>query len=173
MKIIYNGKIQKIIDAVGYVNDLFEDENFWGEISENESFDFSIHTPSEISEFMKNKTDEVIIRLYRPRWPRHRRTNAYTDKKYPNTLFLNSKKIWRGIGSIVNTIVHEYVHSVDYTEDGSSRVDYGHGSQASSGKSNAAPYWIGDLAEKYFNTDYFEETQIESITLIEEDILDD
>ena len=90
MKVIYKGTKQKIIDAVDYVNDLFEDESFWSEISEKESFDYSLHSPSEIAEFMKNKDEKVEVKLYRPRWPRHRKTNAYTSPSYPNTLFYNN-----------------------------------------------------------------------------------
>jgi len=171
MSVIYTGNKQKIIDAVDYVNDLFEDEKFWLEISEKDMFDNTSHSPSDIAILMKGKTDNVEVKLYRPRWPRHRKTNAYTSISYPNILFLNSKKLWRNIGSMVNTIVHEHVHSVDYT-DGEPNIEYGHGSQSSAGKNNAAPYWIGNLAENYFNFDYFEETQIESIEIMPEDILD-
>ena len=173
MNIIYKGKQQKIIDAVDYVNDLFEEETFWSTISGKDSFDYSLHSPSEIAEFMKNKDEKIEVKLYRPRWPRHRKTNAYTDSRYPNILFYNSKKLWRGVGNIVNTIVHEYVHSVDFTEDGSPRIEYGHGSQSSSGKANSAPYWIGSLAERFFDTEYLEEPQIESIELNPNDIVEE
>ncbi len=172
MSVIYTGNKQKIIDAVDYVNDLFEDESFWLEISKKDLFDNASHSPSEIANLMKGKTDNVEVKLYRPQWPRDRNTNAYTSVRYPNVLFMNSKKLWRNIGSMVNTIVHEYVHSVDLT-DGDPSIDYGHGSQSSVGKKNTAPYWIGNLAESNFNDDYFEETQIESIEIIPEDILDD
>ncbi|ODB36410.1 hypothetical protein BB427_15845 [Pseudoalteromonas sp. BMB] len=173
MKIVYNGKQQKVIDAVDYVNDLFDEDEFWKAIEDKGTFDYSAYSAKDIAGFMRDKEKIVEVKLYRPRWPRHRKTNAYTDPKYPNTLFYNSKKLWRGIGNIVNTIVHEYVHSVDFTEDHNSRVDYGHGNQSSSGKGNAAPYWIGDLAEKFYETENTEAPVIESISIDPSDIVEE
>jgi hypothetical protein len=90
-----------------------------------------------------------------------------TDKNYPNSLFYNSKKLWRNIGSIVNTIVHEYVHSVD----GSSGVDFGHGSQSSAGKNNFAPYWIGNKVEMFYETENSEAPVVESISIDPQNII--
>ena len=173
MKIVYIGKKQKILDAVNYVNDLFDEDEFWKAIEDKENFDYSVYSAKEIAGFMRGKEKAVEVKLYRPSWPRHRKTNAYTDPNYPNILFYNSKKLWRGIGNIVNTIVHEYVHSVDFTEDNSSRVDYGHGSQSSSGKGNAAPYWIGNLAEKFYEAENAEAPVIESISIKISDIVEE
>lgn len=173
MKIIYYGKKQKILDAVDYINDLFEEQEFWKAISEKESFDYSSYSPTQIADFMKDKEKVVEVKLYRPRWPRHRKTNAYTDPNYPNVLFYNSKKLWRSVGNIVNTIVHEYVHSVDFTEDNNEHVDYGHGSQSSSGKWSSAPYWIGDLAENFYETENTEAPILESITIDPNDIIEE
>lgn len=173
MKITYAGKKQKLEDAINYIDDLFDDQDFWQAISDKESFDHSSHSPSQIATYMRDKVESVEVKLYRPSWPRHRKTNAYTDKRYPNTLFYNSKKLWRSVGSIVNTIVHEYVHSVDFTEDGNTHTDYGHGSQSSAGKSDTAPYWIGNLAQQFFDTDYQEGLVIESTSIDPENILDE
>lgn len=174
MNIIYTGKNQKIIDSISFIEDLSDNADFWRRIEEKDSFDYSNFSPRKIAQFMREKEETVVVKLYRPPFYRHRNTNAYADPQYPNTLFYNSKKLWRSVGNIVNTVVHEYVHSVDFTEDGNSRIDYGHGSQSSSGKSNAAPYWIGSLAESFYNSEknsavIIESTHIDLINVINED----
>jgi hypothetical protein len=173
MKVTYNGQNQKLIDAVDFVNDLFENDKFWGEIESHSKFDYTKYTPKQISNFMKNKKKVVGVKLYCPPFYQHKYTNAYTDPRYPNTLFYNSKKLWRSVGNMVNTIVHEYVHTVDFTEDGNVNVDYGHGTQTSSGKENSAPYWIGNLSEKFFNSEHRLAPLIEVVEIDPAGIIDE
>ncbi len=84
----------------------------------------------------------VIIKLYKGSLGSP--TTAYVDDDYPNTVFLNSRKLDRDISEIVNTIVHECVHAVDAAL---TNVSFGHGDNNWRGKGNSAPYWIGNLAE--------------------------
>lgn len=61
---------------------------------------------------------------------------------------LNIHKMYRPIGDIVNTIVHETVHIVD----GQHTYSFGHGSNNPNGKGFTAPYLIGRLAEEYYES---------------------
>ena len=168
MRVVYRGRNQKLHEAVAFVIDLLEQEEFYEAIAKKGSFDFTNKRPSEIAEYIKNKKQETVVRLYTPRWVRrvrHRNTNAYVDPNYPNTLFYNSRKLWRSVGSMVNTVVHEYVHSVDYSADGNPALEYGHGDQSSDGKKDAAPYWIGDLAQRFFDEQSIESPSIDSVAI--------
>lgn len=74
---------------------------------------------------------------------KYRKTFAYTDGRFPNTLFLNFKKLDREIEDIAATIIHESIHALD---DAEATYTFGHGNNSSAGKDNTAPYWIGNLA---------------------------
>jgi hypothetical protein len=173
MKATYLGKNAKLIDAIDYIEDLFQDQEFWDAISNHDRFDYTEYAPSKIGGYMQNEEKVVEVRLYRPPFWKHRRTNAYTDKRYPNTLFYNSKKLWRDVGKIVNTVVHECVHAVDFTDDEHANIDYGHGSQANEGKENSAPYWIGSLAEHFYQEDSNASPQIEMTEIDPNDIVNE
>jgi hypothetical protein len=54
----------------------------------------------------------------------------------------------------VNTLVHEFVHNVDFFGDGSAAVEMGHGDQSPAGKDDSAPWWIGALAARYYAAEH-------------------
>jgi len=162
MQVVYRGTNQKLLDASGFVNDLADNADFWAEIAARPRFDFSRSTGAQVAQAMRGKQTAIVLREYRPPWPRHRHTNAYTDPAYPDTLFYNSKKLWRSVPSMINTIVHEFVHLADFA---ATDADFGHGDQGSEGKENSAPWWIGALAERYYLAEVSAAPQIERITI--------
>lgn len=173
MKTIYTGKNEKIRAAVAYINnDLAHNQEFWNDIRAHEGFDHAERTPAEIVQSMQEKEKPSEVKVYTPsRFSRvvNRSTIAYVSPSRPHTLYYNSYKLFRNIEKIVNTIVHEYVHSVDWSEEHSRSIDYGHAGNSSAGKQNTAPYWIGKLAETYFLKSAAEETVIDEV--LEEELL--
>lgn len=174
MKIIFNGKNDKINECVKFINELFEDKNseyisFWQEVESAPQFDYSTISSTAISEQLQNCNSSVTIRLYKPWW-RFSKANAYVSGKYPNTLFLNKRKLYRNHESIVNTIFHECVHIADYG-DNDEKVTFGHGNNSSKGKENTAPYWIGKLAGQYFLHQDDDDMELEKVEL-EDDLIE-
>lgn len=155
MKFITKVTSQPINDAVKFCNELAANQSFWDTIAEKDKFDYSEeYLPKDIAEAMRSYMDPVEVVLYQKPWWLpwwHRNTNAYTDPKSKDVIFINSRRMNRSLASICNTIVHEFVHVIDFCHDGDHGVNYGHGSQGSSGKKNTAPYWIGQQAEDIFN----------------------
>ena len=170
MDIIYSGKNKKVIEASEFVNELFQLDEFWDELGKVNQFDYSDLSTQEIVARIKNCTTSLNIRLYRPKW-RWSKANAYVTAKYPNTLFLNSRKLWRSTSSLVNTIVHESVHIADYGDD-DQKISFGHGSNSAKGKENSAPYWIGLKASDFFENTDDDLVEIEKIE-IDNDLIEE
>ena len=147
MTIIFNEHNASVSKAVIMTNALLTDEPFLDQIARHPSFDFSNATPQIVAELIRLSTLEFHVELFYPnllnRLTKYRKTLAYTDKRFPNTLFLNVRKLNRSSESIAATIVHESIHALD-TE--ATEYSFGHGNNSSVGKQNSAPYWIGNLA---------------------------
>ncbi|HVG28294.1 MAG TPA: hypothetical protein VM864_01105 [Pyrinomonadaceae bacterium] len=124
-------------------NDVLGNDDFYKRIAKKADFTYTDESPKDIAGWVKESTLTVTVRLY-PGKPGST-TTAYVSSKYPNTIFLNSRKLGRDTPKIVNTIVHECVHSVDRSLPD---ARFGHGNNRRRGKQNSAPYWIGSLAER-------------------------
>lgn len=142
MRIKYEGRRIEVIESSEMANRILADDAFYENISAHDDFDYTSHSPAEIARWIQNSSVIVIAKLYKGEWGS--RTTAYVSSKYPDTVFLNSRKLDRPRGNIANTLVHEYVHSVDGAV---TDARFGHGNNSSVGKKNSAPYWIGNLAE--------------------------
>ena len=133
-----------VLEAIKLVNELLKSEAFYAEISQKTTpFVFSNKTPSEIAGLIRSTDATVTVTLYTAR--RRSDVYAYEDARYPGVVFLNTRKLNRSAASVAASIVHECVHSVDRMNDDS---DFGHGGNSTRGKSNTAPYWIDELAER-------------------------
>jgi hypothetical protein len=178
MKTAYAGTEVRIIDACAYVDTLASKPEFWDAIRAHPEFDYTDLTPSEIERRLREANATITVKLWRPNAGGFSRTVAVTDSRYPRTVFYNKHKLNRGVANIVNTIVHEYVHNVDYFDDGNKNIEYGHGSQSAAGKSNRAPYWIGDLAERIYRSEKsvpkleLEPLEHEEIEVSDDEIID-
>ena len=135
--------------AVTYANRLAASEEFWADIAAKPAFDFTTLTPAEVADRLRASSSTVTVKLYRARWPA---TIAATDPDNPHTIFYSKSKTGRPVADMVNTLVHEFVHNVDYFDDGNEAIEMGHGDNSATDKSDSAPYWIGGLAERHYRT---------------------
>lgn len=183
MKASYTGTIsKKLRSAAAFVNELSGDENFWREVREKPDFSYSDLSSEEIERRIRRSAGTVTIRLWKPKEGTYPRTIAVTRKGSPWMLFYNSRKLGtQSVSSMASTIVHEFIHNVDYFDDGNPAVEMGHGDNSSVGKGNSAPYWIGRLAAKYHGVALQlpalpkedEPYEDEGVDLDEADLLDD
>lgn len=154
MRIIFEETNRRVTRATEMANRLLGDNDFFQQISEHLSFDFSTASPAQIASLIQNSNLQFHVDLFYPNLLdsllKYRKTLAYTDKRWPNTLFLNIRKLKRSPESIAATIIHESIHALDREA-----IDYtfGHGNNSSVGKENSAPYWIGNLAYKILKND--------------------
>nr|WP_320000128.1 hypothetical protein [uncultured Draconibacterium sp.] len=169
MKVVYKGKNEKVNDCVEFINDLFEADFFLKSVADKDSFTHTEYEPRKVAALMKDDENETVVKLYKSFNP-WTRANAHVSPKFENTLFLNTRKLWRNREDIINTIVHECVHVVDFSENGI--IDFGHGDNYSKGKENSAPYWIGELAKKIYLDSLESEIEIESHEIDENLIVD-
>lgn len=140
MKITYTGNLEIIKDAIQDALFILRNEDFHILLQAKENFDNSNATGKDISRLIMECTIEATIELYKPvPIPPWSRANAYTEPKEPTKIFLNKRKLNRSIESIAATIVHEFIHLIDFSSD---EFDFGHGDNDSSGKGETAPYWI-------------------------------
>ncbi|GEQ87429.1 hypothetical protein ULMS_29370 [Patiriisocius marinistellae] len=154
MIITFNDKQPKVEEATEMANSILKNPVFYSKIREKNNFDLSTASPQIIADLIENSDLEFKVDLFYPsgwRAIKYRKTFAYMDHRFPNTLFLNLKKLNRSSRSIAATIIHESLHALDHEA-----IDYtfGHGNNSSKGKSNTAPYWIGNLANKILKDDF-------------------
>ncbi|MBK9419192.1 MAG: hypothetical protein IPN62_18405 [Flavobacteriales bacterium] len=142
MKTSFTGTHPLVIAAAGRVDQLLADPLFFERIRQHARFDMSTATPAQIADLMQSSNATVKIELYKSKWP-WSKALAYEDHRFPNTVFLNERRLNRSLASICATIMHEAVHSVDATAPD---LRFGHGDNNPNQKENTAPYWIGDLA---------------------------
>ncbi|MGZ0016802.1 hypothetical protein [Yeosuana sp. AK3] len=146
MKILFNENLAGVKSATDKANELLKNDEFYKTISDHPSFDLSTASPKIISELLKKSDLEFKVEIFYPnafQSIKYRKTFAYTDSRFPNTLFLNFKKLDREIEDIAATIIHESIHALDDAEE---NYTFGHGNNSPKGKHNTAPYWIGNLA---------------------------
>jgi hypothetical protein len=155
MKIIFKESHPKVKEAVEMAIEILRNDMFYTKINEKNTFDLSTAAPKTIAKLMKYSNLEFKIDLFFPSsfWDilKYRNTLAYTNAQFPDTLFLNLKKLKRSPESIAATIIHECVHALD---NHSKEYTFGHGNNSSIGKENTAPYWIGNLAYKLLLNDF-------------------
>lgn len=144
IKVEFLGNTQNVLDAVARTNELLAAQSFFARIREHHGFDYSTATPAQIADLMETSDVVVSVKLYTSRWPWSKAV-AFEDRRFPNVVFLNTRRLNRSVPSICATIVHECVHAVDSAEAG---LRFGHLDNNPNGKENTAPYWIGDLAEE-------------------------
>jgi hypothetical protein len=154
MKITFNDEHPSVEQATMMANSVLKNEDFYDRIRQVPKFDLSTATSAIIADLIINTNLEFKVELFYPsgwRAIKYRKTFAYTDGNYPNTLFLNLKKLDREIEDIAATIVHESIHALD---DECIEYTFGHGNNSSIGKDNTAPYWIGNLAYQILKSDF-------------------
>ena len=128
-------------------NKVLLNNEFYNKIALKSQFDFSNATGQIISDIIKISNLEFKVDLFYPRlfgsFMRYRKSLAYITSSYPNTLFLNARKLNRALAEIAATISHESIHALDDSEN---IYSFGHGNNSPVDKDNTEPYWIGNLA---------------------------
>lgn len=146
MKIIFNENLAGVKSATDKTNELLKNAEFYKAIANHPNFDLSTASPNIIADLLEKSDLEFKVEIFYPnvfQSIKYRKTFAYTDERFPNTLFLNYKKLDREIEDISATIIHESIHALDDAEE---TYTFGHGNNRTVGKDNTAPYWIGNLA---------------------------
>ncbi|TMQ14872.1 MAG: hypothetical protein E6J91_14270 [Deltaproteobacteria bacterium] len=141
MRVEFDGIWDVVTEATNQANLLLAKAEFYERIRTCPRFELTKASPRDIADLMERCTARLTVRLYKSRWP-WSRAFGYEDARFPDMVFLNTRKLDRSMASIVGTIIHESVHAAD----AHSPLDFGHGSNSSADKENTAPYWIGNLA---------------------------
>lgn len=122
------------VDKIGpRANDFFRMVIFKPSILGKTQFDFNQLSFENIIERMKNPRF-MKLRTFTPS-PENMKVVAYHSG---GTAFLNSYKTERNECSMINTLVHEYMHYIGFS----------HGDNSPEGKENSVPYFFGKRAEE-------------------------
>ncbi len=176
MRASFTGQDSGLRVAAAYINDrLNVDESFWRRIRTKPKFDNATISSAEIERRLRTANSTITIQLWKPK-PSHadmyKNTIALVDSGHPRKLFYHTKFVDRAVGQKVNTIVHEYVHSVDAFDDGDPGRQMGHGDNSARGKGDTAPYWIGDLAERIYRGAGLFSVGLGSLRIVEGSVAD-
>jgi len=147
--VMFNDDHPVVLQAVQEANQLFNGRELYQHIRRKESFDprYTNVSPFIIADLLQNSKLMFNVELFYPsglisHW-KYRKTLGYKDHAFPNTLFLNVKKLDRPIHEITATIIHECVHALD---EENQQYSFGHGDNSPKYKGETAPYWIGNEA---------------------------
>ncbi|ESU28676.1 hypothetical protein FLJC2902T_12670 [Flavobacterium limnosediminis JC2902] len=136
----YKGTNEKLIRCLAIAERILNGALFYSKIESVESFSGTSVSSSKIASDLKSFRETVTVEGY---WNIFGLANAKTGSS--ELIKINTAKLRRSEGSIVNTIIHEYVHAVDY-KDGI--LDYTHSDNINRGEENkTAPWLIGKIAE--------------------------
>jgi hypothetical protein len=133
--------------AIKLANQLLDGKRgFFREVSQVKAFDMSFNPETrkpyngkEILYLLSQKVD-IVVQKYKS-WLLWSKATAYTMPGVP-VIHLNERRLNRSVASLVGTLLHECVHTVD------PNLRFSHGGNFEDGKSNTAPYKIGNIAEK-------------------------
>ena len=152
--IISKTKNTKINEAIWLANDLLNNKGFYEEILAFGEFDMSDAKTEKIIELMKVAHKESIMQVhsYFKKWSR---AYGYYEPNRPTRININTAKLNRSIGSLVASIIHEYVHYVD----GLTPLSFGHGSNSPNGKSRTSPYAIDNIAQSIIEGEYIDNNE--------------
>lgn len=140
MRIVYSGKNSKLKTATKRANEVLRDEGFYAEIK-NRTYTHTVAKPKSIALSIKNYNFAVTVKTY---WNPVGFALAKFKHNDPDSIYINTGKLKRTTNSVVNTLIHEYVHAVDHFDK---LLEYGHGGNSNIGKEFSAPYQIGSIAE--------------------------
>lgn len=100
-------------------------------------FDESEDTPDMIKAKIRNGF-EVFITTYKPSIWKGGKWSSVVGYHSDGVIYLNTYYINRPDCEVINTLVHEPMHT----------LGYGHGDNSSVGKDGTVPYWMGDRAQE-------------------------
>ena len=142
MKLHYRGRNRKIKKAMNIANEILNNPSFFEKISNHEEFDNTKPidlNPSEISSFLKNHPKKVYVKTYIGKLG----VNAKT--KRPTYFRLNRLELRRPTAKIVRTMIHEYVHCIDFSLK-EYKFTHKDNNNDNGDEDNTAPWIIGKIA---------------------------
>jgi hypothetical protein len=163
MRVEFDGMWDVVVEATSQANLLLTKGEFYERIRACPRFDLTKALPRDIADLMERCTVRLTVQLYKSRSP-WSRALGYEDARFPNVVFLNTRKLNRSVASIVGTIIHESVH----VADAHSPLDFGHGGNSSAEKDTTAPYWIGNLAISMVSGQAFAAVEHAAIDVLDE-----
>ena len=142
MKLHYKGRNRKIKKALQIANEILNNPLFYDQISSIERFDNTIPEdlkPSEIANFLRNHPKKVYVKTFIGRLG----VNAKTKR---STYFrLNRLELDRPTTKIVRTMIHEYVHCIDFSLK-KYKFTHKDNNNDNGDEDNTAPWTIGRIA---------------------------
>ena len=167
MNIIYNEQARfqrnNIKEAVRVAQEVLLLDEFYEEVSSIGAFYNAMpgYTGEKISQMMRSVRDSIVtikVEHYFPGWwsrnTTYKNTNAVVFPGNPTVINLLGHRLDRDVNSLAETLIHEFVHSVDALEEYNQqrRVSWGftHRGNRSSGNYYAAPNQIGRIGRSYF-----------------------
>lgn len=129
--------IKLIQDSVRVANCVVRSEDFLQEISRFPKYDFTTLSPGAVADAYRS-IKPIQVSSYQTRNPFSKvlATTYSTDRE---TLYINTRKFPRSLPSVVNTIIHEAGHLINFS----------HGNNSSVGKENSVNYRVGSIAETH------------------------
>lgn len=142
----YKASVDFITAAVEKANKLLESKEFYEELAKIKNFDGTNITGEVLANLIKISKVEAIVEIYKSKWP-WSSVNAYTSPQQPDIIKLNYNqfKKRKDPNSWAVTLIHEYIHLVDFEN-----LDYtfGHEGNLRKENENTAPYKVEKIAEK-------------------------
>ncbi|MES2528723.1 MAG: hypothetical protein V4598_16685 [Bdellovibrionota bacterium] len=114
-------------------NDFFRMVLFKGDIIKRKEFDY---TTDSLPEILKRLEEKVRLKVSTFE-PNERQMVTVAFHK-GGTAYFNEMKLERKTCSMINTLVHEYMHFAGYS----------HGDNSPEGKENSVPYYFGNRAQE-------------------------
>ena len=143
MKLNYIGRKSKLKEAVNFANEILNNSHFYSAIGNRTRFDNTELSPSVIAERIRDWEKPVHVRTY---WRPFGDSNAKTGRS--SHISMNTAKLNRSKKYIVNTLIHEYVHAVDFGDDGQLEYTHVDNDNTNGKENNSAPWAIGKIAEQ-------------------------
>lgn len=145
MKLVFKGRNRKLIAAVRSANEILQMPEFYKQIAAKGKFDNSDIPAAEIAQLIQNFPADVTVLTW---WNKLSTANARTNNA--KFIEINKAKLRRAKKSIVNTLIHELVHAIDFANGG---LDFTHvdNSNDNGEEDNTAPWFIGKIAEDLVN----------------------
>jgi len=153
MRLRYDRDDKELKAAIAFCDDLFQQDDFWTAVENDGPFTNTTISAKQIADTMRSNPNIVDVHHFKPNLIhriKYRSTVAMVDPKRAFKIFYHTKFLDNSIAQMVNTIVHEYVHVVDFFADGDHRIEYSHNGQTRAGNARSAPYAIGAIAESFY-----------------------
>ena len=137
MQLNFNGTNQTLAQAVQLANTILRDPSFYDQIAAVPNFEYSTYTGQQVADEIRNLQQNPEVDTY---WRPWSGATAQTQTK----ININTAKLNRPLPSIVNTLLHENTHFVDWAVN--QNWDYTD-RNVWEDPPLSAPYKIGAIAE--------------------------